>query len=86
MQYYTYIIKSKTFGRYYIGSCQDLTLRVERHNSGNSKSTKAFIPWEIVYFEEFDTKSEAIKRELYIKKQKSKNFIETLIHSRGRPD
>jgi putative endonuclease len=86
MGYYTYILKSKRIDRFYIGSCQNLDVRLTRHNAGMSRSTKAFVPWEIVYFEEHSTKSDAIKREYYIKKQKSKSYILNLIHSRGRPD
>ncbi len=86
MKYYTYIIRSKIIKRYYIGSCSNLELRLNRHNSGNSRSTKGYIPWEIVYFEEFESKSDAIKREYYFKKQKSVKFIEELIDSKGRPD
>jgi len=84
--YYTYILKSKVKDTYYIGSCSNLNLRLERHNSGNSRSTKAFSPWEIVYFEEFENKKDAMKREYYIKRQKSKKYIENLINSEGRPD
>ncbi len=60
--HYTYILKSKIKDTFYIGSCEDLVKRLERHNLGNSRSTKAYIPWEVVYFEEYPTKSEAIKR------------------------
>jgi|GEM_PF-5732059 putative endonuclease len=62
MGYYTYILKSKTAEKYYICSCHDLNLRFESHNSGNSRSTKAHIPWEVAYYEIFDSKSYAIKR------------------------
>ena len=84
--YYTYILKSKIKDTYYVGSCSDLALRLERHNSGNSRSTKAFIPWKIVYYEEFNNKKDAMKREYFIKRQKSKKYIENLINSEGRPD
>jgi putative endonuclease len=88
MSYFTYILKSKIKDRYYIGSCEDLTLRLERHNSGGSISTKAYIPWEIVYYEEYKTKSKALKREIHLKKMKNKKYIEWLItnNSGGRPD
>ncbi|MBZ0204048.1 MAG: GIY-YIG nuclease family protein [Ignavibacteria bacterium] len=86
MKFYTYIIKSKIIKRYYIGTCSNLELRLNRHNSGNSRSTKGYIPWEIVYSEEFENKSDAIKRENYQKRQKSVEFIEELIHSKGCPD
>jgi putative endonuclease len=88
MPHFTNILKSKVKDRYYIGSTDNLERRLILHNEGNSISTKPFVPWEIVYFEEYDTKSEAIKREYQLKKMKSKKYIEWLItnHSSGRPD
>jgi len=63
MAYYTYILKSKIKDRYYIGSCSDLNKRIENHNLGHSRSTRGYIPWEIIYNEEYKTKTKAIKRE-----------------------
>ena len=80
MKYYTYILKSKIKDKYYIGSCHDLNLRLERHNSGNSRSTKAFLPWEVIYFEEFETKSDAIKREYALKRIKNKEALQKIIN------
>jgi len=60
-------------------------LRVQRHNEGCGKFSVRGIPWKLVYQERFKTKSEAIKRELQIKKRKSRKFIESLIHAGGRP-
>jgi len=78
--FYTYILYSDLKDQYYVGYTQNLELRLERHNSGWSRSTKAGIPWEIVYFEEFETKSEAINRESEIKKMKSRKYIVDLIN------
>jgi predicted GIY-YIG superfamily endonuclease len=39
--------------------------------------------WKLVYTEIFQTKSEAAKRELAIKKKKSRKYIEWLISSAG---
>ena len=77
--FYTYIIYSKLTDKYYVGYTHDLKLRLERHNSGWSKSTISGIPWELVYNEKFETKSEAIKRENEIKRKKSRKYIEGLI-------
>ncbi|MEJ5352077.1 MAG: GIY-YIG nuclease family protein [Melioribacteraceae bacterium] len=79
MQWFTYIIYSPSTDKYYVGHTHNLTLRLERHNSGNSRSTKHGIPWEIVYFESYASKSEAIKREYEIKRMKSRKYIEQLI-------
>ena len=80
--YQTYIIYSQSKERYYIGSTGvGVETRVERHNEGWSRSTKAGKPWVIKYIKSFDTKSEALKWENHIKRQKSRNFIERLIAS-----
>ena len=77
--FYTYILQSVKSGRYYIGHTIDLDERLERHNSGKVKATKNKGPWIIVYYEKHETKSEANKRELYIKSMKSRIYIENLI-------
>ncbi|MFO7601004.1 MAG: GIY-YIG nuclease family protein [Candidatus Desulfacyla sp.] len=41
MPYYVYIIQSEKGGTYYVGSTQDLNSRLDRHNQGRSKYTKA---------------------------------------------
>mgnify|MGYP005749524153 FL=1 len=41
------------------------------------------MPWEVKYKEEHSTRSEAVKREVEIKKKKSKKYIEQLISSAG---
>jgi putative endonuclease len=77
--YYTYIIYSESSDKYYIGHTHDLLLRLQRHNEGWTRSTKSGIPWQLVYNEEFETKSQAMKREYEIKHKKSRKFIEDLI-------
>jgi len=52
----------------YTGWTTSLEKRLKAHNSGKgAKYTKARLPVEIVYFEEFDNKIEAMKREYAIK-------------------
>ena len=79
MKYFVYILYSKTKDRFYIGSCSDLEERLRRHNAGATASTKNGRPWDIVYQEIFEDKSKAIRRENYIKRMKSREFIEKLI-------
>ncbi|MDD5625591.1 MAG: GIY-YIG nuclease family protein [Patescibacteria group bacterium] len=74
-----YILKSLKFGKYYIGSCEDITTRLKQHNTGKTKSTKRFMPWELVYKESFNTRSEAVKREQQLKSWKSRKALEKLI-------
>ena len=84
--WYTYILYSLSRDRYYIGHTDDIEDRLKRHNDGWGRFTKSGIPWNLVYFETFQTKSEAIKRELEIKRKKSRKYIERLTgHAGGRP-
>jgi len=88
MKFYAYIIQSEKNNRYYIGYSENPQLRLERHNSGGTKSTKAYIPWRLVYTEEYESKAEALGRERQLKSWKSHKAIEKLIacHAEGRPD
>jgi putative endonuclease len=65
--------------RLYIGHTSVLDKRLKLHNEGHSISTKAFILWEIIYFEEFETKSEAMKREYALKRIKNKQTIYKIV-------
>jgi len=81
MVYSTYILYSKLLDKYYVGSTNNLENRLFRHNSGYNKFTKTGIPWELVFVENFDTRSEAMNREKEIKSKKSRSYIEWLISS-----
>ena len=81
MPYFTYILFSEKIDKYYIGSCEDLEERLIRHNQGRSKFTKTGTPWTLVYSEKYDTRSEAYKREMEIKKKKSRIFIAQLVQT-----
>ena len=64
---YTYMLKCSD-GTLYTGWTNDLDKRVEAHNSGKgAKYTKARRPVELAYYEEFETKEQAMKREYAIK-------------------
>ena len=75
----TYILYSRTFDRYYVGHCEDMVARLSRHNGRQVNSTKAYVPWELVYTESFSSRAEAAAREKEIKRMKSRQYIERLI-------
>ncbi len=62
MAYFVYVLKSKKDGRLYKGQTSNLNKRLKQHHSGENKSTKGFMPWELVYFETFQTREEAVLR------------------------
>ncbi len=83
MPSYCYILFSDKLNKYYVGSTTDIARRWEEHNRGKEKFTKSGCPWIIVYSEIFAELSDARKRETYIKKQKSRKYIDKLISSVG---
>jgi len=80
MIYYVYILKSLKNGRYYVGYTNNLEKRLIQHNSGKTVGNKYWGPFELIYKEEYNGPTKARKREFYIKRQKSKHFIEDLVN------
>lgn len=65
---YTYLLRCAD-GTLYCGWTNHLKERIETHNEGKgAKYTKARRPVELVYYEAFETKQEAMRREVAIKK------------------
>ena len=86
MSAYTYILQSMADGTYYVGATQNLPQRLAKHNSGATTFTRTRRPWQLVYAEEYPTKTAALQRELQIKRRKSRLYIEQLIRSATRID
>lgn len=70
---YVYVIGtfSQKCVRTYVGWTFDIQKRLAKHNSGQgAKSTKGY-QWKLLYYEEFETKQEAMSREWYLKRDKA---------------
>ena len=78
MHYFVYILKSTVADRRYIGSCEDIDVRLKRHNSGKVRSSKAYRPYVLIYSETFATRSEAYNREMYFKSLDGYNFLKSI--------
>lgn len=52
--------------------------RIERHNKGNEKTTRAYRPFELIYTEDQATREEARKREKYFKSGVEKEFLKKM--------
>lgn len=77
--HYVYILKCHD-GTYYTGWTTDIEKRLQAHNEGEgAKYTRSRRPVELVYSEEFEDKSSALKRECAIKAL-SRTQKEALIH------
>jgi len=79
--FYVYILQSLKDLGYYIGQTEDLSGRINKHNHGQVKSTKPRRPFVLIKEEKFNTRSEARKRENYLKKLKGGNEFKKIIES-----
>ena len=81
-KFFVYILQSMKDFSFYIGLCEDLDKRMSKHSDGFSRYTSSKRPWRLVYFEMFESRTEALKRETQIKKMKSRRFIEELVRNK----
>ncbi len=73
--YYSYLLQSDVDNSLYKDHCQDLEQRLHQHNSGATQSIKHLIPFKIIYFEQFETRAEAIAREKYFKSAAGRRYL-----------
>ncbi len=79
MLFFVYILQSETTGRYYVGQTEHLRERVAYHNANYSRALKNRGPWQLVHFESYATRREAVARERSIKRQKDRRYIQQLV-------
>ena len=73
--FFVYVLYSPKFDQIYIGMTNNLERRLQEHNAGHNKSTKAYLPWKKIHTESFPTRIEARKREKYLKTQRGRELI-----------
>lgn len=80
MNYVVYVLYSKRLQKYYVGETVDLVQRINEHNAGMYKGsfTSQSNDWELYLSFEVETRIMARRIETYIKKMKSKVYIENL--------
>jgi putative endonuclease len=67
MFFYVYVLESKKNGQLYIGYTRNLVHRVKEHNLGSNRSTKPYMPWNLIYYEACLNTQDAKRRERYLK-------------------
>ena len=70
--FFAYVVRSISTGYLYI---ENLEERLKQHNSRMTESIRKYIPFEMVYFEAFETREEAIVREKYFKSAAGRRFL-----------
>ncbi|MBI4256450.1 GIY-YIG nuclease family protein [Candidatus Uhrbacteria bacterium] len=72
--FFVYLLQSEVDGTYYIGRTNDVSRRLDDHNSGQSFYTKRKRPWRLVYYEAYDNEDLAKEREKKLKKRGSSYY------------
>lgn len=73
---YVYVLRSKASpSQLYIGFTKDLKQRIKDHNRGQSRHTKKFVPWQVIYAAMFVDKQKALNFERYLKTASGKAFM-----------
>ena len=76
MPYQMYVLRSLASGKFYVGHTENLAKRLFEHNCNRVPSTRNRGPWDLVYTEEYATRSQASRRERQVKRMKSHTWIE----------
>jgi predicted GIY-YIG superfamily endonuclease len=73
--FYVYLIRIAAFPKQtYIGFTSDLRQRIAAHNSGKSKHTAKYMPWELVSYHAFADEEKARTFEHYLKSGSGQAF------------
>ena len=78
---YVYVLKSKKDNKFYVGFTKNLKLRFEQHKKGLAESTKARLPFSLIYYEACLNQQDATHREKYLKSYYGKMFIKKRLKS-----
>ena len=75
----SYILFSKLKNQFYVGSSRanDLTIRLKAHNAKKVKSTKSGCPWVKIAVENFESYTEARRREIFLKSGVGREWLKS---------
>ena len=73
--YTTYAISSLHRNYIYVGLTNNIVNRFNRHQQGQERTTKPYRPFKLIYSQEFKTRLEARKQEIYLKSGIGKEYL-----------
>jgi len=76
--FYVYAISSLSRTYIYIGLTTNKNRRIDEHQKGYNKTTRAYRPFKIILVEEYKTRQEARKREKFLKSGVGKEFLKNI--------
>ena len=78
--FYVYILHNRIKDFIYIGYSENLRERFSNHNKGNVRSTKSFLPLDLVHYEAYKNMKDAKRREKYLKTNKGRKTLITMLN------
>ena len=72
-----YIIKSQSRNYIYVGLTNDVRRRLYQHQEGQSRTTRAYRPFQLIHTEVFNSREEARTREKFLKSGFGKEWIKS---------
>jgi putative endonuclease len=80
--FYVYLLKSLKYKyQMYVGYTDNLKVRFNKHNKGLVKSTKPYLPWELIFYEAYKSKIDAKRREKYLKTTKVRKALKLMLRN-----
>lgn len=76
--FYVYLLENHD-GRRYTGFSDDLKRRLKEHDAGQSVATKPYRPWELIFYEAYATKEDALRREAYLKTTQGRRALRMML-------
>ena len=77
--FYVYVLKSKIKNFIYVGFTANLKKRFFEHNNKEELSTKAYAPFDLIFYEAYQSEKDAKRREKYLKTTKGKTTLRLML-------
>jgi putative endonuclease len=77
--YYVYVLVSESRNYIYVGITDNLDRRINAHNAGHNKTTRAYRPFRTLLTEQYPSRLEARAREKYLKSGIGKEFLKNIL-------
>jgi len=79
MTYFVYVLLSVSHQTRYVGSTQDIAVRLAQHNHGSVRYTSGRRPWKLIYSESFPSRADAMAREKSLKTGRGRAELDAIL-------
>ncbi len=77
--FYVYVLRSKKDMNFYVGFTENLKERFKKHQNGEVQSTAPRVPFKLIFYEAYQNKYDALRREKYLKTTKGKTTLRSML-------